>query len=178
LPVTPIAAKMESVLNVALPLPAPADPAIAPPAPRPAAHHRRAAAARLAPPAAEEAAPLPQVETPPPALSQPAVIETVIKIVLPTLPVIEPQPTATPADDTLCRRPQTLPGTRLPGPTICKPKSEWAALRAKKLDVWPDGIIYSSVEYQKNRSLAARFCGSTGPGASTANSWVPRSECL
>ncbi len=173
LPVTPIAKQMakqmEQVLNAALPLLAPIPEIAVAPAPRPA--HRRAVA-RVAPPAET----LPQVETPPPALSQPAVITTVIKIVLPTLPAIEPAY----GDDMFCRRPEALPGKRLLGPTICKPQSEWAALRAKGLDVAPNGSVYSLSTYQKNRALTARFCSSAGmPGATMGNRWaIPGNDCF
>ncbi len=165
LPVTPIAKQMakqmEQVLNLALPLPAP-PPAITTPAPRPI-HHR--AIARMVPPAVTQAAP--QVETPSPVMSQPAVIAMDIKVILPALPVTEP------ADDMACRRPQPLPGKRLAGPTICKPQSEWAALRAQGLDVAPDGSVFSPSTYQKNRALTARFCASaTAPGATSGNRWA------
>lgn len=163
LPVTPIAKQMERVLNVALPLPAPA---ITAPAPRPI-HHR--AIARMVPPAATQ--PAPQVETPPSIMSQPAVIAMDIKVVLPALPVTES------ADDMVCRRPQALPGKRLAGPTICKPQSEWAALHAQGLDIAPDGSIYNISAFQSSRILDARPCASSG-GGSASNAYKMTISCF
>jgi hypothetical protein len=153
LPVTPIAAKMENVLNTALPM---IVPQLAPPAPRPVHHRIRT---RLAPSVPVEApvAAVPQPAAPPPSVAaQPAVITTVIKIVLPTLPAAEP------ADEMLCRRPETLPGKRLAGPTVCKPKSEWAQLKAQGLDIAPDGSLYRASNFEKARTLEARPCNSVG----------------
>jgi hypothetical protein len=71
-----------------------------------------------------------------------------------------------------CRRPQQLPGSRLPGPVVCKPKNEWAALRAGGLDVAPDGRIYNVTGYQTARALEGRVCSSMPTGASTVNRWT------
>jgi beta-lactamase regulating signal transducer with metallopeptidase domain len=49
---------------------------------------------------------------------------------------------ATSADDAgavICRRPQTLPGSRLPGPKVCLTNRAWAVLKARGLDIAPDG---------------------------------------
>ena len=42
-------------------------------------------------------------------------------------------------DAITCRAPQALPGSRLPGPEICKTNRVWAALRAQGQDVSADG---------------------------------------
>jgi hypothetical protein len=170
MPVTPIAAKMETVLNTALPM---IVPQLAPPAPRPAiAHHRAKDRARvrvasfIPAPAPAAAALQPVVTMPPPAAVQPPVIVSVIH---PTAPVLPADPAA---NELVCRRPQILPGSRLPGPTICKPQSEWAQLKARGLDVAPDGRIYGLSDYEKARTLAARSCPGVAPGASTAGNWI------
>ena len=38
-----------------------------------------------------------------------------------------------------CRVPQPLPGSRLPGPEVCKVNRVWAQLRAEGKDISPDG---------------------------------------
>jgi hypothetical protein len=38
-----------------------------------------------------------------------------------------------------CRVPQLLPGSRLPGPEVCKVNRVWAQLRAEGKDISPDG---------------------------------------
>jgi hypothetical protein len=42
-------------------------------------------------------------------------------------------------DGTTCRLPQPIPGSRLPGPEVCKLNSEWALLRKNGQDVSVDG---------------------------------------
>ena len=42
-------------------------------------------------------------------------------------------------DAVTCRVPQLLPGSRLPGPEVCKANSVWAMLRAEGEDISPDG---------------------------------------
>jgi len=38
-----------------------------------------------------------------------------------------------------CRFPETLPGSRLPGPKVCQTNRQWASLRARHEDIAPDG---------------------------------------
>jgi beta-lactamase regulating signal transducer with metallopeptidase domain len=159
---TPIAARMESALNIALPLVqfAPAEPVAA--APRRVHRHRSAPLVLPSPLAAALAEPVTAAPAPDAAPAQlpaaPAVIHTYVS---PALPVIEF------AEDLQCRRPQLLPGTRLPGPTICKPKNEWAALRARGLDVAPDGSIYGLSDFEKAHTLAVRSCSPSGAGSAS-----------
>jgi beta-lactamase regulating signal transducer with metallopeptidase domain len=42
-------------------------------------------------------------------------------------------------DAITCRTPQLLPGSRLPGPEVCKVNRVWAQLRAEGKDISPDG---------------------------------------
>ena len=43
-------------------------------------------------------------------------------------------------DAVTCRVPQALPGSRLPGPEVCKTNRIWAALRAQGQQIGPDGL--------------------------------------
>jgi hypothetical protein len=116
-------------------------------------------------PAPVTAALQPVVTVPPP----PAAVQlpVIVSVIHPTVPAL---PADTAANELVCRRPQSLPGSRLPGPTICKPQSEWAALRAKGLDVAPDGSIYQVSAYEKARTLAPPHpCIPAIPSASNAN---------
>ena len=47
-------------------------------------------------------------------------------------------------DAVTCRAPQVLPGSRLPGPQVCKTNGAWAQLRADGKDVSPDGTIVAA----------------------------------
>jgi hypothetical protein len=104
--------------------------------------------AALAPPAAEP----PQVvvsapaEPPPPApmaiAAQPAAPPaqpTAKEVVLALSPTGDGDPEAV-----TCRVPQQLPGSRLPGPQVCKTNRVWAELRANREEISPDGkmIVY------------------------------------
>ncbi|HEX4178481.1 MAG TPA: M56 family metallopeptidase, partial [Rhizomicrobium sp.] len=42
-------------------------------------------------------------------------------------------------DSVTCRIPETLPGSRLPGPRVCQTNRQWASLRARHEDITPDG---------------------------------------
>jgi hypothetical protein len=43
-------------------------------------------------------------------------------------------------DAVTCRVPQVLPGSRLPGPEVCKTNRIWAELRAQGQQISPDGL--------------------------------------
>ena len=43
------------------------------------------------------------------------------------------------ADAIICRPPQQLPGQRLYGPKVCKPRQVWDDLHRQGLDIGPDG---------------------------------------
>jgi hypothetical protein len=163
MPVTHIARRVENALNIALPVPAPVL-QLAPetPAPRPV---HRTVAARPPVTTAVAVAP-PSIPAAPAQAAQGAVIVTYVSPAVPAIPPI--------VEEMQCRRPEILPGSRLPGPTVCKPQSEWAALRAKGLDVAPDGSIYGLSDFEKERSLNARTCSSVGAGsASNAYRMLP-----
>lgn len=53
-----------------------------------------------------------------------------------------------------CRAPQVLPGSRLPGPRVCKFNRVWARLRASNMEISPDGT-YLFATIGRNRDLQA-----------------------
>jgi hypothetical protein len=62
----------------------------------------------------------------------------------------------------VCRAPQTVPGSRLPGPRVCKINATWAQYRKDGLEVAADGI--QVVPGEKYRSLHPAACRSATPG--------------
>ena len=77
----------------------------------------------------------PDVAPPPAAQAQPAAAAPVVQEVAYALdPVGAGDP-----DALTCRVPQPLPGSRLPGPQVCKTNRQWAQLRAGHQDIAPDG---------------------------------------
>jgi len=68
-------------------------------------------------------------------------------------------------DDVTCRVPQTLPGSRFAGPQICRTNRVWAALRASRQDIGPDGktIVYlDDIQRQKAGYANCRATFMTG----------------
>ncbi len=57
----------------------------------------------------------------------------------------------------VCRRPENLPGTHLPGPTICLPQSTWDKWKEQGLVLTPDGRALVGI-YEKRRSIDAPGC--------------------
>lgn len=84
-------------------------------------------------------------------------------------------------DETVCRKPQPLPGSRLKGPAVCLTTSQWAELASQGRDIGPDGrnIVASAVAYEKTATLSPQSCIRTGGGSATTgmNSMV-RLECF
>ena len=72
-------------------------------------------------------------------------------------------------DAITCRVPQPLPGSRLPGPEVCKTNQVWASLRARGAQIAPDGqTVYLVDDYQRRRALAGcQITGAVG-GSSTS----------
>ncbi len=67
-----------------------------------------------------------------------------------------------------CRPPQTLPGSRLLGPQVCKTNAVWAQYRKDGMDVAADGI--HDVRAEKWRSLNPQVChNATMGGSGTSN---------
>jgi len=66
-------------------------------------------------------------------------------------------------DAITCRVPQPLPGSRLPGPQVCKTNQVWAALKARGEDISADGRgVYIVDEFQRRRTLDGHTCQSMG----------------
>jgi beta-lactamase regulating signal transducer with metallopeptidase domain len=102
--------------------------------------------------------PLPQVESPAPSAPQPVMAAPVPQpqeVQKPAVPVVsaplparalkeavlalDPRGEGDP-DAVTCRAPQVLPGSRLPGPEVCKTNRIWAELRAQGQQISPDGL--------------------------------------
>jgi hypothetical protein len=67
-----------------------------------------------------------------------------------------------------CQEPQALPGSRLPGPQICKRNDVWAQYRKDGMAPAPDGI--HDVPSEKHRTLNQHYCRpATAGGASIGN---------
>jgi beta-lactamase regulating signal transducer with metallopeptidase domain len=67
-------------------------------------------------------------------------------------------------DAVTCRVPQPLPGSRLPGPEVCKANRVWAQLRAEGQDVSPDGAHLIATLSHSHAFLAlAGTCTSINP---------------
>ena len=106
--------------------------AIVPPLPpEPAAPVQQSVTAPPTPPVADN------VQAPPPVMPVPAAggtVKALKEAMLALTPTGEGDP-----DAVTCRVPQLLPGSRLPGPEVCKTNSVWAKLRAEGQDISPDG---------------------------------------
>ena len=120
-------------------------------------------AAALPQPAAVEAAPQPGGEASVPD-SPPAAAVTAVAAGAPLSPpppakqvMIALNPTGNGDPDAVtCRVPQTLPGSRLPGPQVCRTNRVWATLRANREDISPDGAMIVYLEdFQRQRAMAS-----------------------
>lgn len=84
-------------------------------------------------------------------------------------------------EETVCRKPQRLPGSRLKGPAVCLTTSQWAELASRGHDIGPDGRTYvaSAVVFERSATLHPQACIRTGGGSATTgmNSMV-RLECF
>jgi hypothetical protein len=117
-------------------------------------------AAALPQPVAVEATSQPSSEAPAPDIAPPA---AAMASVPPSPPpaakqvmiALNPMGDGDP-DAVTCRVPQTLPGSRLPGPQVCKSNREWAALRANRQDISPDGTMIVYLEdFQRQKAIAS-----------------------
>lgn len=87
-----------------------------------------------------------------PILAQPAAKQAVLAL----NPMGEGDP-----DAVTCRVPQRLPGSRLPGPQVCQTNRVWAALRAKREDISPDGRMIVSLANVPLQNALAGNCQAT-----------------
>ncbi|MEO8301155.1 MAG: M56 family metallopeptidase, partial [Rhizomicrobium sp.] len=109
------------------------------------------------------AAVLPKIDAPSPALPAAAPVmaqplEQAVAAIAAPVPVLkeavvlEPRGDGDP-DAVTCRAPQALPGSRLPGPQVCKTNGVWAQLRTEGKDVNADGTVVP-----RSRSAMAGGC--------------------
>jgi len=76
-----------------------------------------------------------------PALEQPvADVPAQAPVLKEPVTVLNPRGDGDP-DAVTCRAPQAMPGSRLPGPQVCKTNGAWAQLRADGKEIGPDGVI-------------------------------------
>jgi beta-lactamase regulating signal transducer with metallopeptidase domain len=150
---------LKVAIATAAPLPLPQ------PDPAPA---QAAAQAEPAPPApAPAAAEVQPVSTPAPSLKEVAM-------------ALDPRGAGDP-DAITCRVPQQLPGSRLPGPEVCKANRIWAELRARHEEISPDGlqvIVMGASERFKTASSATCPFAPRVSGASYALLYVPAYFCF
>lgn len=70
----------------------------------------------------------------------------------------------------VCRAPQQMPNSRLPGPRVCKTNAVWAQYRKDGMDVAPDGIHdVPSEKYRSSHPMSCRPATAGGSGTSTMN---------
>lgn len=153
---------MLSTRDVETPAPAAQEPVVLDPAIQTArpVHRHMVAALPVTPPIAE-----PAMMVRPPVLQ----IHTELDSRLPAL-------TADSEDAPVCRKPELLTGSRLPGPQVCLRASQWAKLHSNGLDVSPDGRNIIRIDYEKQKTLAGGSCpqpqnvgASTGWNGSSVN---------
>ncbi len=94
--------------------------------------------AEMAPPPAPPPADTTVAAVPKPAPPAPVVIAAPQASVKEIVTALYPQGNGDPEGVT-CRSPETLPGSRLPGPKVCQTNRQWASLRARHEDIAPDG---------------------------------------
>jgi hypothetical protein len=82
---------------------------------------------------------------------------------------VRPDGTGDP-DGTTCRLPQPAPGSRLPGPEVCKLNSEWALLRKNGRDISVDG--QHIIPDPKGSNVAPMNCRAVGGGTSSGGTMV------
>ena len=113
---------------------------------RPARQTVTAAAVPVSLPAPVVTEPQPVAAPPPPAAPVPAIaaVDVTPTPVRQTMLALRPTGEGDP-DAITCRVPQTLPGSRLPGPTICNTNRVWADLRTKRMDITADGRARVSI---------------------------------
>lgn len=72
--------------------------------------------------------------------------------------------------EVVCRAPQTAPGSRLPGPRVCKTNAVWAQYRKDGMDVAPDGIHdVPSEKYRSSHPMSCRPATAGGGNTSSMN---------
>jgi beta-lactamase regulating signal transducer with metallopeptidase domain len=132
-----------------------------------------------APPAPPAPSPPADASAPPPmAMVQP--VSAPVASMKEMAMALDPRGTGDP-DAITCRVPQQLPGSRLPGPEVCKANRLWAELRARHEEITPDGrqvIALDAVE--RNRMSNPTRCQAVAValGATSRVFDVPTSICF
>lgn len=73
-------------------------------------------------------------------------------------------------DEIVCRAPQQMPNSRLPGPRVCKTNAVWAQYRKDGMDVAPDGIHdVPSEKYRSSHPMSCRPATAGGGNTSGMN---------
>lgn len=111
------------------------------------------------PPASPVLVPAPPASPPPAPPAAPVLADPIAPALLPAAKeaALALHPTGAGDPDAItCRVPQLLPGSRLAGPSVCKTNRIWAALRANRQDIAPDGkmIVYLN-DFQRQRAFAS-----------------------
>ena len=83
-------------------------------------------------------------------------------------------------DETVCREPQPLPGSRLKGPAVCLTSSQWAELASQGRDIGPDGrsIVLSANSFEKRASLNPAACLRAVNNGATNGMVLPLIRCF
>jgi beta-lactamase regulating signal transducer with metallopeptidase domain len=114
-------------------------------------------------PVQQDAAPVPVAPKTQPEPQAAASASATVKDVKEALLAITPTGQGDP-DAVTCRVPQLLPGSRLPGPEVCKTNRSWAQLRAEGQDISPDGTTLIATLSHTHALLAlAGTCYSINP---------------
>ena len=127
--------------------------------------------------------PVPQAAPALVAEAAPAPIVTRIEVAPATQPTtlaLDPRGEGDPNAVT-CRVPQALPGTHLPGPTICKVNRLWAELYAARAVISPDGRgVELPSDSERRRSLNALACNVSRQmgGATNGTVGLPLTFCF
>jgi hypothetical protein len=108
----------------------------------------------------------PVVESAPPAQT---VVVTQLRAAPPTL-----------EDETVCRKGQFIPGSRLLGPSVCLKASAWAELAAQGRDIGPDGrsIVASANSFEKRASINPASCIRAANNSASGGGMLPRIACF
>ncbi len=103
----------------------------------------------------------PVIIAPAPRQIAPAHVDTDVGVIVNVPPSFTAEATAEPANTTeehvVCRRPENLPGTHLPGPAVCVPQSTWDKWKGQGVVLAPDGRTLVGA-YEERRSIDAPGC--------------------
>jgi hypothetical protein len=81
-------------------------------------------------------------------------------------------------DAVTCRVPQLLPGSRLPGPEVCKANRVWAQLRAEGQDISPDGAhLIATLSHTHGLLALAGTCYSVNSFPAIQSTGLRTSAC-